>query len=265
MSRRPDGVAGGIGSAVTVCTHMGAHRLPNRGEHVNRPANVFQAGRAPGRWDGHDRRSPPASVDVSGCNYVDDMKSWIDRRLGETYPGHEVSLVFVRGLSADAAAERLDGLPRQVLESGSSGGWAWAVHDSFSSESGDFGEVDYRPLCEGEGEVEGEVEAVVFLVEPCSAKAHSPDFTYYRDGRCVLHFSFEDLGQRLGDNPDHLSAELLEAGLIGPDTYCDLEDEDGHECFDHLRDDGRDDDRLVRTIATAFGLPSPPLAAEVVG
>ncbi|MEV6653990.1 hypothetical protein [Streptomyces sp. NPDC051219] len=46
----------------------------------------------------------------------------------------------------------------------------------------------------------------------------------YRDGRCVLHFSFEDLGQRVGDNPDCLSAELLNAGLIGPAAYCGMED-----------------------------------------
>ncbi|MFE4423426.1 hypothetical protein [Streptomyces sp. NPDC056817] len=184
------------------------------------------------------------------------MKSWIDSRLGESYPGHEVNIVFVRGLPADAVDEGLDGLRRQVLETGSAGGWTWAVHDTFAPEINDFDPVDYRRLCEGGA------EAVVFVVEPCSAKAHSPDFTYYRDGRCVMHFMFEDLGQRVGDNPDYLSAELLDAGLIGPDAYCEMEDEDGHDCFDHHYDD---DDRLVRAIAAAFGLPSPPLAAEVVG
>ncbi|MFH9571146.1 hypothetical protein [Streptomyces sp. NPDC017230] len=183
------------------------------------------------------------------------MKSWIDSRLGGAYPGHEVSLVFVRGLTADAVAQGLGGLRRQVLETGVAGEWTWAMHDSFAPETNDYDTADYRPLCEGGG------EAVVFMVEPCSAKAHSPDFTSYRDGRCVLHFSFEDVGQRVGDNPDHLSAELLEAGLIGPDAYCELEDEDdGHDCFEHL--DGRDD-RLVSAIASAFGLPSPPLAEEV--
>jgi hypothetical protein len=181
------------------------------------------------------------------------MKSWIDSRLGESYPGHEVNLVFVRGLDAEAAAEGLGALRRQVLETGTAGGWTWAVHDTFDPDSGDYDLVDYRPLHEDGGEV------VVFVVEPCSAKAHGPDFTYYRSGRCVLHFSFEDVGQRVGDNPDHLSAELLDAGLIGPDAQCDLEDDEDHDCFDHYRDD----DRLVRAIAGAFGLPSPPLAAEV--
>ncbi|MFF2191223.1 hypothetical protein [Streptomyces sp. NPDC058155] len=184
------------------------------------------------------------------------MKSWIDSRLRTAYPGHEVNLVFVRGLPADAVTEGFGGLRRQVLETGSADGWAWAVHNTFAPEINNFDPVDYRPLCEGKA------EAVVFVVEPCSAKAHSPDFTYYRDGRCVLHFSFEDLGQRVGDNPDYLSAELLDAGLIGPDAYCEQEDEDGHDCFDHSYDD---DDRLVRAIAAVFGLPSPPLAAEVVG
>lgn len=184
------------------------------------------------------------------------MKSWIDRRLGESYPGHEVNLVFVRGLTAEAVAGGLGGLlRRQLLETGSAGGWTWAVHDTFAPEIDGYDGVDYRPVCEGGA------EAVVFVVEPCSGKAHGPDFTYYRDSRCVLHFSFEDVGQRLGDNPDYLSAELLEAGLIGPDAYCELEEEDGHDCFDHDYDD---DDRLVRAIAAAFGLPSPPLAVEVV-
>ncbi|MFD5097516.1 hypothetical protein [Streptomyces albidochromogenes] len=184
------------------------------------------------------------------------MKRWIDSRLGTSYPGHEVNLVFVRGLTDEAVAEGLGGLRRRLLETGAAGGWTWAVHDTFAPESNDFGPVDYRPLCEGGA------EAVVFVVEPCSAKAHPPDFTYYRDGRCVLHFSFEDPGRRVGDDPDHLSAELLAAGLIGPDAYCALGDEDGHDCYDHHYDDH---DRLVRATAAAFGLPSPPLAAEVVG
>jgi hypothetical protein len=80
------------------------------------------------------------------------------------------------------------------------------VRDTFAPETGDDDPVDYQSLCEGGA------EAVVFVLEPCSAKAHAPDFTYFRDGRCVLHFSFEDLGQRVGDNPDYLSAELWKPG-----------------------------------------------------
>lgn len=182
------------------------------------------------------------------------MKSWIDSRLGETYPGHEVNLVFVRGLPTGSATAGLAALRREVLETGVAGGWTWAVHDSFAPEIDDFDPVDYRPLCRDGA------EAVVFMVEPCSAKAHAPDFTYYRDGRCVLHFSFEDLGQRVGDNPDYLSAELLAAGLIGPDADCRSAEGDEHDCFDHHYDDHN---RLVRAIAAVFGLPSPPLAAGV--
>ncbi|MGW0117196.1 hypothetical protein [Streptomyces sp. NPDC003327] len=184
------------------------------------------------------------------------MKSWIDARVGDAHRGREVSLVFVRGLSAGAFAEGLGGLRREVLETGSGGGWFWAVHEMCAPETGDFETADYRPLYgDGDG-----VEVVVFVVEPCSARAHPPNFTYLRGGRCVLHFSFEDLAERVGDNPDHLSPELLEAGLIGPGTVCDVDDdEDGHDCDEHERDD----DVLVRTIAAFFGLPSPPLAASV--
>jgi hypothetical protein len=91
------------------------------------------------------------------------------------------------------------------------------------------------------------------VTEPCSAKGFPPAFEYYHDGRLVLSFSFEDPQQRVGDNPDHLSPELLAAGLIGPDAHCPHEDDDGHDCWDHDHDD---EERLVRVITDFFGLPT---------
>ncbi|MEU5715745.1 hypothetical protein AB0G71_08125 [Streptomyces sp. NPDC020403] len=64
----------------------------------------------------------------------------------------------------------------------------------------------------------------------------------------------------MGENPDHLSAELLAAGLIGPDSSCAEEETGNHDCFDHDTDD---EDRLVQTNADYFLLPSPQLPTEV--
>ncbi|MFF2011829.1 hypothetical protein ACFVWY_22490 [Streptomyces sp. NPDC058195] len=189
------------------------------------------------------------------------MTSWMH----DSFPGHEVNIVLARGLPLDALTAGLRELRREPLAHGGAeggddgtgaGGWAWAVHDMVNEEIEDYNGVDYRRLCP-----QG-TELVVFETEPCSAKAHGPSFEYHRDGRLVLAFSFENIGQRVGENPDHLSAELLAAGLIGPGAECEEADaKDGHDCFDHHYDD---EDRLVRTIAGAFGLPSPPLARKVV-
>ncbi|TWG04799.1 hypothetical protein FHX80_113271 [Streptomyces brevispora] len=179
------------------------------------------------------------------------MISWMH----DSFPGHEVNLVLARGLSADTLVEGLRGLHREPLAHGEAGGWAWAVHDMFEEGTEDYDPVDYRSICP-----EG-TEVIVFETEPCSAKAHGPNFTYLRSGRTTLHFSFEDIGQRLGDNPDHISAELLAANLIGPGAECDKwKTEDGHDCLDH-EDDA--DDRLVKALADCFALPSPPLSLEV--
>ncbi|MFB6818998.1 hypothetical protein ACFCV8_31115 [Streptomyces sp. NPDC056347] len=185
------------------------------------------------------------------------MTSWMH---GD-FPGHEVNIVLARGLPLGALTEGLRELRREPLAQGgpgeTPGGWAWAVHDMANEELEDYDGVDYRRVCPQGAEL------VVFETEPCSAKAHGPHFDYYRDGRLVLGFSFEDVGQRVGENPDFLSAELLAAGLIGPDAECEeAEAAEGHDCFDHHYDD---EDRLVRTIAEAFGLPSPPLARKAVG
>ncbi|WP_406453168.1 hypothetical protein OG782_20970 [Streptomyces sp. NBC_00876] len=175
------------------------------------------------------------------------MTSWMYDSFGH----HEVNLVFARGLSLEAFISGLRDQHREPLAHGEAGGWVWAVHDMIDDETDDYDGVHYGRLCP-----EG-TEVAVFVTEPCSAKAHGPQFQYLRDGRTVLFFSFEDIGQRVGENPDLISAELLAANLIGPGAECEQEETDDHDCFDHHYDD---EDRLVRAIADAFALPSPPLA-----
>ncbi|MFC3236949.1 hypothetical protein [Streptomyces nitrosporeus] len=179
------------------------------------------------------------------------MTGWTDH----AFPGHEMNIVFARGLPPGALTERLRSRLREPLADGEARGWSWAVHDMLDDEAGDYGLVDYTGICRDGGEI------AVFVTEPCSPKAHGPDFSYFRDGWLVLGFSFEDVGSRVGENPDHLSAELLAANLIGPGASCEEGESGGHDCFDHADDD---EDRLVRTIADHFLLPSPPLSAEVV-
>ncbi|WP_326737823.1 hypothetical protein [Streptomyces sp. NBC_01022] len=177
------------------------------------------------------------------------MTTW----LHDTFPGHEVNLAFARGLPADAFFEGLREQNREPLARGEANGWAWAVHDMINEEDDDYEEVDYGRLCPRGAEV------VVFVTEPCSAKAHGPHFVYYRDGRTTLFFSFEDFRQqRVGDNPDYLSAELFAAGVIGPAAECEEWKDGAHDCYEH---EDADELRLVRAIVDAFGLPSPPLAA----
>ncbi|MGN5637055.1 hypothetical protein [Streptomyces sp. AC154] len=179
------------------------------------------------------------------------MTSWMH----DSFPGHEVNLVFARGQSLDALVSGLRELNREPLAQGEAGGWAWAVHDMIEEDSEDYEGADYRLVCP-----EG-TELVVFVTEPCSAKAHGPQFHYLRGGATTLYFSFEDIGERLGDNPDYISAELLAANLIGPDAGCEKwRTDESHHCDEH--EDGAKE-RLVKTIAEAFALPSPPLAREV--
>ncbi|MGC5394711.1 hypothetical protein ACPXCP_03040 [Streptomyces sp. DT20] len=178
------------------------------------------------------------------------MTSWMH----DSFPGHEVNLVLTRGQSLDALASGLRELNREPLAQGEAGGWAWAVHDMFEEDSEDYEQPDYRLVCPGG------TELVVFVTEPCSAKAHGPQFHYLRSGATTLYFSFEDIGERAGDNPDYISAELLAANLIGPDAECEeWRTDEGHDCYEHEADREL---RLVRTIADAFDLPSPPLALE---
>ncbi|WP_246101596.1 hypothetical protein [Streptomyces cyaneus] len=60
------------------------------------------------------------------------------------------------------------------------------MHSMLSWENGDYDLADYGQLCRTGGEL------VVFVTEPCVAKAHGPAFQYYREGRLITGFSFED-------------------------------------------------------------------------
>ncbi|MCM2389777.1 hypothetical protein [Streptomyces albipurpureus] len=177
------------------------------------------------------------------------MTSWIDSPV----PHHEANVVFARGIPRDELTRGLGDRLREPLASGEGNGWVWAAHDMHNREKEDYGAVDYASMCPGGAEI------VVFVTEPCSPKGFPPEFEYYRDGRLILCFSFEDLQQRVGENPDYLSAELLAAHLIGPNRTCGFPDCPGDDCLDHFDVEHR----LVEVITDAFSLPAPSLPPEV--
>ncbi|MFI1170131.1 hypothetical protein [Streptomyces melanogenes] len=108
------------------------------------------------------------------------------------------------------------------------------MHDMLSWESGDYGLADYGQLCPVG------CELVVFVTEPCIAKAHGPSFEYYRNRQLITAFSFETPYYRGGEEPDLLLPALTAANLTGP--HADL-DRDGHE------------ERTVEAITGFFSLP----------
>jgi len=169
---------------------------------------------------------------------------WIHRAL----PHHEeTNVVFFRGLSTDALTQGLLDQRRIPLAYGKGPGWSVILHDLFGWNSDDYSEADYGPLCAAGGEL------AVFVTEPCVAKAHGPWFSYYRDGRLITGFSFENLRDPWGEDPDLLRPSLTRARLIGPEAEPDRDDWDDHE------------ERTVEAIADFFRLPQLEMPQVEVG
>ncbi|MFD7912217.1 hypothetical protein ACFV30_16055 [Streptomyces sp. NPDC059752] len=93
-----------------------------------------------------------------------------------------------------ALVRGLLGQRRIPLAYGKGTGWGLMMHDMLSWDSGDYGLAHYRRLCPDGGEL------VVFVTEPCWAKAHGPWSEYYLDGSLITGFSFENLYDRVGED-----------------------------------------------------------------
>ncbi|MEU4346203.1 hypothetical protein [Streptomyces sp. NPDC023838] len=159
------------------------------------------------------------------------MTHWIHGPL----PHHdEVNVVFFRGTSLDALTQGLLGLRRKPLAYGKGTDWGVVMHDMLSWESGDYDLADYGQVCPADSEL------VVFVTEPCLAKAHGPSFEYHRDGRLITAFSFETPYWQGGEEPDLLLPALTAANLTGP--RADLDRHDNEE-------------RIVEAITRFFPLP----------
>ena len=124
-------------------------------------------------------------------------------------------------------------MQRKPLAYGKGEDWGVVMHNMLSWEKGDHGPVPYGQLCRDGGEL------AVFVTEPCAAKAHAPSFDYYREGRLITHFSFEDPSRQMGEQPELLESALTAAQVIRADAV--------------LGDD--DDERIVQAIAACLALP----------
>jgi hypothetical protein len=159
------------------------------------------------------------------------MKHWIHGPL----PHHEeTNVVFFRGMSLDTLTRGLLAQRRMPLAYGKGTEWGLVMHDMLSWDSGDYDLAHYGQLCRAGGEL------VVFVTEPCIAKAHGPSFQYYREGRLITGFGFEDPSCRVGEEPDLPAPALTAAGLTGP--YVEFDRADREE-------------RIVRAIEACFSLP----------
>ncbi|MGW2211275.1 DUF6461 domain-containing protein [Streptomyces sp. NPDC001781] len=159
------------------------------------------------------------------------MQHWIR---GPLRHHAETNVVFFRGTSLDAVTRGLLATQRMPLAYGKGADWQLVMHDMLGWESDDHHPARYGQLCPAGAEL------VVFVTEPCVAKAHGPEFTYYRDGRLISGFSFETPAHRTGEEPDLLASALTTAGVVGPHAELDR---------------GDDDIRTAQAIATFFSLP----------
>ncbi|MFE9248808.1 hypothetical protein [Streptomyces sp. NPDC007088] len=159
------------------------------------------------------------------------MTHWTDRPLAHH---EETNVVFFRGISLDSLTRGLLDARRAPLAYGKGEEWGVIMHDMLGWDEGDYEPTAYGPLCADGGEL------VVFVTEPCIAKAHGPWFEYYRDGRLITFLSFESPSDGGGAEPELLLPALTAARLAGP--RADLESDDVEE-------------RIARAVAGFFSLP----------
>ncbi|MFE4857191.1 hypothetical protein [Streptomyces sp. NPDC056670] len=165
------------------------------------------------------------------------MTTWIDcgvmAWVGEgRYRDDETALVFFKGTSLAVMAEGLSAQRRPPLAYGNEtapGDWGVIVHHMFNPFHDDYDEIDYRGLCP-----EG-AELVVFVPNPCIAKAHGPKAYHYKEGRissCIDYESPTYVGEYW---PNKLAPLITAAGL------------------DHQ--DGTYEEQLTQLICDLLGLP----------
>ncbi|MEU3601656.1 hypothetical protein ABZ714_23480 [Streptomyces sp. NPDC006798] len=173
------------------------------------------------------------------------MTEWIDKGamawLGEAPYDEETVLVFYQGIGTAEIREGLIARHRTPFAYGGDvppGGWGVVVHPMCDPAHGGFGDIDYRGLCPPGAQL------MIFVPEPCAAKAHGPQAFHYRDGEAVTCIDYED-PEGSGEYWPNEMAPLIAASGI------DLEDE-GYER------------RLTRLICDHLGLTEPDPAACTV-
>ncbi|MER7204125.1 hypothetical protein [Streptomyces sp. CB01635] len=133
--------------------------------------------------------------------------AWIDeKRYGED----ETVLVYFKGTSLAAMAEGLSAQHRPPFAYGNDtapGGWGVIVHHMFNPSRDDYDGIDYRELCPQGAEL------MVFVPNPCIAKAHGPKGYHYKDGQissCIDYEGPDCVGEYW---PNKLAPLITAAGL----------------------------------------------------
>ncbi|MFF2525155.1 hypothetical protein [Streptomyces liangshanensis] len=154
--------------------------------------------------------------------------AWVE---GTRYDDETV-LVYFKGVDRGFVRDGLIAVRRPPFACGGDvggGEWGVVVHPMYDPARDDYDLIDHRKLCPPGAEL------VVFVPNPCVAKAHGPQAYHYRDGRTVSCVDYEaptDVGEYW---PNELAAVITAAG---PDP----EDLDKEE-------------QLTRLISDHFGLP----------
>ncbi|MFG3040915.1 hypothetical protein ACGFYZ_28845 [Streptomyces sp. NPDC048330] len=144
------------------------------------------------------------------------MTGWIERGViawvDENRREDESVLVYFRGVSLSDMVERLRARHRPPFAYGVEPGaaeWGVVVHHLHNPLLGDFDGLDYRELCSAGGEL------MVFVPNPCVAKAHGPHAFHFKDGQAVTSFFYED-PDVTGDRwPAEIAERVRVAGLDG--------------------------------------------------
>lgn len=160
------------------------------------------------------------------------VMAWVDEDR-RRYAEDETVLVFFKGVGRAAVSEGLTAQRRPPMAHGADaapGEWSVIVHHMFNPALDDFDEIDHRQLCPDGAEL------MVFIPNPCVAKAHGPKAFHYKDGQtssCIDYESPDYVGEYW---PNKMAGLIAAAGI-------DYENENYEE-------------RLTQLICDHLGLPA---------
>lgn len=135
------------------------------------------------------------------------VMAWMEE---DRYGEDETVLVYFKGTGLTAMAEGLIAQHRPPFAYGNDaapGDWGVIVHHMFNPSRGDFDDIDYRRLCPQGAEL------MVFVPNPCIAKAHGPKAYHYQDGQISSCIDYEE-PDYVGEYwPNKMAPLITAAGL----------------------------------------------------